>query len=90
MSEPIEITHDFLLENLIHEKNDLIKMLQKEIESLKAELEKERSVVDFYAEENSWDDCVFLKTEDTDSLNSGSYVGGKLARQRQRERNESE
>lgn len=67
-----------------------------EIESLKAELAKERSVVNFYADGDNWSDTEssgrcpsMIMGEDIDH-DGIFFKGGKLARQRQRERDESE
>lgn len=67
-----------------------VSMLQKEIDELKAELAKERAVVDIYAMlRNSKEYHDFLK-EDL-GVNEGEHSlirYGKIARQRQRERSE--
>lgn len=67
---------------------DDVEILQKEIETLKAELAKERSVVDFYADIFNWHESiegtrVFDRTSVSDV---GSLIGGRVARQRQKER----
>lgn len=71
-----------------------IDRLEKENELLKAELKKERECVDFYANEENWEDCwidgcagsedYFTSIKD----DMDSRVGGYRANQRQKERRE--
>lgn len=50
------------------------------------ELELEREVVDFYANENHWDDRILLELSDEENGFLNDYCGGKRARARVRER----
>lgn len=66
----------------------VIKDQQKQIESLKAELAKERSVVDFYAKTSTYiqlGGSTRFNCDDHEIIDR-EMVAGKLARQRQRER----
>lgn len=75
-----------------------IQSLEAENAKLKAELVKERECVDFYAEFSNWsveshpadESSIFFDNEVADEpqgdSQKGTWVGGKRARQRQKER----
>lgn len=77
-----------------------IRNLQKENQDLRAELEKERAVVDYYAEPNNWLRREMVSRDNTDCFMNDWYMvdheyegenyctelGGKKARDRQRGR----
>lgn len=100
--EQLEIIHSNLdtLNNQASEMRLYVSNLEKELAKVKAELEEERKVVDWYADKGNWFGGnvsvfkeEFLEIDDVDSTNSirqdgktAYKVGGKRARERQKAR----
>lgn len=91
--EKLEILKALSLEQLV----DALDEIDKEITRLRAELEAERAVVDYYADPENWDHVLnrhkkrLFKPDDYDYTGSedvfdGTTRSGKRARERQAQR----